>query len=158
MYPAGMRSGDADDLRNRIDATGTRGTNTGNDGDRSKALCNIGPDRGVERVGPHTELLVGGNLDEVVVAESECDDRFVDGGVRVLGAVHAQHWQIGTRGHAACTNVETRRFARRCQRIERAHRCRVGDLARPSVAEPHHLPQPVKRNLLELGDGGTRRP
>jgi len=96
-------------------------------------------DRGIERVSAHRELRVRGNAAQRVVSEAEQDDALVDGGVRVLGAVHTERPDIGAAGETRAAHVGHRELACRCQSVQRRDRGRVVDHTFESVWQSEQL-------------------
>ena len=123
-----------------------------------------GPRRGprrssaVERVGAHRVGVVVRHEPHVRAAEAGEQRRLLDRAVAVARGVDRQRLRLGLQ--AAARHAEARRpLARAQQRDQRAGGGGVlDDAAASASARPDHLPQPVGRHFLELGERRARLP
>ena len=78
MHPQALALADIRDRSNRIDARRGRRAHSGHDGDRQNPVGAIALDLIAERVDPHGEPIVGGDLPQRLVSEADRDHRLVD--------------------------------------------------------------------------------
>ena len=156
---------DVGDRRDGVDR-GRRGRpDRGDDGDRQPAGLSIGLDRGVERFRTHGERVIDRDPDEALAADAERHARLLDRAVRLLRGVDADRWDVGPAGQPARRDVQSRRFARRCERDQRRGRRGVGQQAiepdgqpeRPGAASRRRPPRARCRSATSARASGSGR-
>ena len=151
MQPDVVGAADARDGRHGIDARRARRADSRHAGEREMAARDVCRNRLLEGVRAHAKLGIDRNLDHVVQSDADRQRALVDGRVRMLRAVDAEHWEVGAPRHAPRANREGRFGLARCGEGEhRRDGRRVVDEPEPSRTESEELAEPVHRELLEL--------
>jgi hypothetical protein len=94
---------------------------------------------------------------QVFAAEAGEQRRFLDRAVTLRRRVDHERRRLGLKSAARGT-VAGRAFARADQGDEAGSRRGVVDYAAPARRQAEHLPEPVSRQFLDLGQRGARRP
>ena len=129
VQPQIVALADIRNRRHRIDARRRRAANRRDHRDRQIPVGDVLRDRGVERVGPHAEVIVRGNVAHGIVAVAKKDHRFIDGVVRMLRAINAYARDVGASAQSLRPHAGHFHLARGGERVQRGDRRGVVDHA-----------------------------
>jgi hypothetical protein len=110
--------GDGIDARRRCRADGR------DNGERSVAVAHICFDRRAEGIDVHPELRVTRDAAHILLAKAERDRCLVDGAVRLIGSIDAEHRNLRAAGKSFARIAVLAFLPRGGERVHRGDRCR----------------------------------